>query len=358
MAILALTGLAVKSARTLIAHFPSAHLFIPQRFLLENESDYPHIHGFYESIRQVLQEAFLHHQELVCIMASGIVVRELAPLLNNKHSDPAVLVMDPAGKFVVSLLSGHEGGANRLAKKIAGLTGGLAVITTASDNQNIPALDILAKENGWKLDSRSQLAKVMAALVNDEPVALLADNHLALPTEMDDFPWAKRFYNWHDAKSSAYRKMVVLTSQQISEDFWLSAPDSVVYHPPALVLGMGCNRGACQDEIMDAVRTTLNKNGLAVESVGCLATICDKENEEGILSVCHRMGWELRLFDHEQIQNVKDLPNPSQYPMAALGVWGVAEPAALLAAGALSLLVKKQKFSNVTVAVAIMERVK
>jgi precorrin-4 C11-methyltransferase len=353
-AIIALTAPSIDLGRRLHQQLPASHLFIPQRFLRPGDTE---VTGFRESIRQVLQSAFEEYEALVCILASGIVVRELAPLLKNKHSDPAVVVMDPAGKFAVSLLSGHEGGANRLATKLAGITGGQAVITTASDDQKIPALDVLAKERGWVIHPRSRLAQVMTALVNHDPVALVIDSDVRVPPVLSEFGWSGKFTHWHDAIAAGFTKMVMLTCRQLADKFWSSAPDSLVCFLPALSVGVGCNRGAGCAEIMTSVQETLFKTGLSFHSVDSLATICDKADEAGLIEVCAMMDLELKIFDRNQIRQVKNLPNPSEAAMNALGVQGVAEPAAMLAAGVSSLLVRKQKFANVTIAVALREDV-
>jgi precorrin-4 C11-methyltransferase len=355
-AILALTAPAIGLGRRLFHQLPEAYLYIPERFLSEEDGNEARIHGFHEAIRQVLQRAFQQHASLVCIMASGIVVRELAPLLENKHSDPAVVVLDAAGRFAVSLLSGHEGGANRLARQIAAITGGQAVITTASDSQDLPALDILAKENGWKMHPKSQFAKVMAALVNCEPVALIADEGLIIPDEIANISGLTEFLHWEEAVSSGCKHLLLLTCRRIPFNFWKTAPGSVVYHLPVLAVGIGCNRGTSSEEIIKSVQDTLRKVGLAEESVYCAATILDKANEAGLIEACKLSDWEMRVFNRDQIREVENLPNPSVNAFKALGVMGVAEPAALIASGAKRLLVEKQKYANVTVAVARKEQ--
>jgi precorrin-4 C11-methyltransferase len=353
-AILALTAPAVALGKELLTRMPDAQLLIPERFAKGDESGQSRIQGFHEAIRQVLQDAFLRFDALVCIMASGIVVRELAPLLRNKHTDPAVVVMDAQGKYAISLLSGHEGGANRLARQIAGITGGQAVITTASDSQDITALDVLAKSYGWKMDAHSRLAAVMAAMVNSEPVGLIRDADVNFPPEVSALPWAETFLTWNADVSRRYRYLVRITCRSIPSSFWQEAPASVVCYPPVLVLGVGCNLGTPGDEIRTAIQETLSKNGLAIESVASVATITEKAGEPGLVELCKLMGWQMLVFSHEQIQQVAaHIPNPSESVQKALGVPGVAEPAALLASGAASLLVAKQKYPNVTVTVAV-----
>ncbi|HEX9118362.1 MAG TPA: cobalamin biosynthesis protein, partial [Anaerolineae bacterium] len=135
-----------------------------------------------------------------------------------------------------------------------------------------------------------------------------------------------------------------------------AVPNLVVYHPPCLIVGIGCNRGTPAGEIRDAVNATLAAAGLAAESVYLTATVEDKADEPGLLAACREAGWRLQAISRADLVAAGDPPNPSPYAMAALGIPGVAEPAAQLAAsgpgGPAALLVQKQKFPNVTVAVA------
>ncbi len=354
IALVTLTAPAAELGRSLLEKMPETELYLPARLGGAPDKDQPRIHLFQQSIRQVLQSAFQQHQALICILAAGIVVRELAPLMQNKHTDPAVVVMDAEGKFAVSLLSGHEGGANQLASRLAALTGGQAVITTASDAQEIPALDVLAKQHGWRLHPGSRFTQVMAALVNREPVGLVVDEDLQLPQVVLNHRWAGIFSHRDDALAGGCAKLVIFTCRKIPETFWKQVNHAVVYHLPQLALGIGCNRGTPADEILQAVQQALDEAGYDLAAVGCAATIQEKSHEAGLLEACRKMGWPLHLFERDQLNQVPDLPNPSAYSMQALGVQGVAEPAALLAAGSRTLLIEKQKFPNVTVAAACL----
>ncbi|MEJ5200288.1 MAG: precorrin-4 C(11)-methyltransferase, partial [Anaerolineae bacterium] len=151
-AIISLTRNGTATGRRLLAALPGAVFYAPRRFLDEDDAKREGIHPYAVAVRQVLQDAFQAHSALICIMASGIVVRELAPLLRSKHSDPAVVVVDELGRHAISLLSGHLGGANALAHRVAQALGGTAVITTASDGQGALALDLLGAEWGWRIE--------------------------------------------------------------------------------------------------------------------------------------------------------------------------------------------------------------
>jgi precorrin-4 C11-methyltransferase len=355
IAILALTVPAIRLGRTLVKTLPGSTLYLPQRLCEPEDGAQENIHLFQESIRQVLQSAFTQYEALVCVMAAGIVVREIAPLLKNKHTDPAVVVLDTEGRFAVSLLSGHEGGANDLAHQIAAITGGEAVITTASDVQKIPALDVLAKEYGWKLHLGSQLAAVMATLVNREPIGLVLDEGCFFPPELQT-PGCVLCSDWQTAQERSLASLLWFTYRCPPANLWAVFTKIVVVHPPQLVVGVGCNRNTSAAEIRQAIEITLGEAGLALESVACLATVTAKADEAGLRQAALENGWPLEIVTPEQIQAIGDLPNPSSAAQKALGVAGVAEPCALFVAENENLLVEKHKFPNVTVAVALKRR--
>ena len=127
----------------------------------------------FHKLAQAFQEAFAGNDNLVCIMAAGIVVRGIAPYLQGKDTDPAVVVVDEAGQFAVSLLSGHLGGANDLARRVAKLLGGTPVITTATDVQGLPALDVLAVEHGLIIENLAGVRPIHMALLEGRPVRLV-----------------------------------------------------------------------------------------------------------------------------------------------------------------------------------------
>ena len=357
VAIITLTRGSTETGRRLHAVLPGSVLYAPARFVEPGRDEQPGIVPYTASVRQVLQLAFEEHSALVCIMASGIVVRDLAPLLRSKHTDPAVVVLNEYGQYAVSLLGGHKGGANRLAPQVADLLDGTAVLTTASDVLGLPSVDLLGQKEGWVLRRSEHLTAVSAALVNGETVGVVQDAG-------DESWWPQptpanliRFPTLTALQNAAPSAALLITCRRVPEEFLGNVPCTVIYRPPCLAVGVGCNRGTPAGEILDAIDQTLAEAGLAIQSVGCVATIEDKANEMGLREACQLQGWPLKTFSRQQIAVVKDVPNPSAWAQRVLGVPGVAEPAALLAADSGELLVEKRKFPNVTVAVAgIAER--
>jgi len=347
-AIITLTRNGTATGLRLHEHLPNSVVYAPARFVDDSAPD--SIIPCTTSVRQTLQSAFQEHQALVCIMASGIVMRDLAPVLRSKHTDPAVIVMDEQGQNVISLLSGHKGGANALARQVARLLDSHAVLTTASDVQGLPALDLLGQDEGWRLAPHSRMTAVIGALVNGEAVGVLQEGGDE-SWLTDPPPNLTRYPDLDSLRESGPQAAVIITPRTVAPD---SHPNAIVYHPPALVVGVGCNRGTPATEIESAIEQTLSEAGLSRHSIAAIATIEDKADEVGLLAACERQQWPLRIFSRTEIAAIEHVPTPSAWAKKALGVPGVAEPAAMLAAKSDTLLVEKRKFPNVTVAVAVV----
>jgi len=353
-AIVALTRQSVRTGKAILDALPDSLLFAPERFAREFGMN-DRIHPTITSVRETLQSAFKDYSALVGVMASGIVVREIAPLLKSKHVDPAVVVVDEKGCHAISLLGGHKGGANLLAQNIAQILGGKAVITTSSDTQNLPALDLLEKEHAWVLESRHNLTAVSAAMVNGEMLGIFQDcgSRDWLPAELpENF---KLLGTFEELMSSSIKHVICITYREIADQLRQTDKIPLIFHSACLHVGIGCNRGTPKDEIWRAIEDTFASSGLCTHSIASLGTVMQKADEPGILESSELQRLPLKIFSPQQLSAVNDLPNPSFYAKKAVGAPGVAEPAALLAAGAGELLVEKRKYPNVTVAVALEE---
>ncbi|MEJ5348198.1 MAG: cobalt-precorrin 5A hydrolase [Desulfosoma sp.] len=354
------TGLALR----LMEALPECTVYVPAR------------HGFavamgaqpYGRLRDLFPLLWKDFRALVCIMATGIVVRSLAPLLRSKTLDPAVVVADERGHFVISLLSGHVGGANRLARIVASLLGGQAVITTGSDVSQKPALDTMALASGLVMEDMTWAPRITTAILDEEPFWIYdPDGHLApyrtaiqsavwmsrsMPvSEMDAFQPAE---SWEI--SGAFGDMPKVDPTQVP-GVWVSErrkPQlwrAVVLRPRCLVVGVGCNRNTSAQEIIEAIGHVFERFQLAVSSVRTLASVDLKEGEPGLREAARKLGWPIVFFSKETLQT-QQVPNPSLMVHRHIGVFSVCEAAALKAARNGRLIVEKQKTANVTVAVA------
>ncbi|MFJ2610163.1 precorrin-3B C(17)-methyltransferase [Streptomyces sp. NPDC087425] len=269
-------------------------------------------------VGDAVRAAFAQCEQVVCFLATGAVVRLIAPLLGDKTSDPGVVCVDESGRFAVSLVGGHGGGANELAREVGELLGALPVVTTATDAVGVPGLDTLG------LPVEGAVAAVSRALLDGEPVALDAEVSWPLPP----LPVAE---------AGAY------TIRVTDRDVQPGAQD-VLLRPPTLVVGVGASKGAPVDEVLDLIGTALREAGLSARSVGQLATVDAKSEEPGIVAAAERLGVPLVTYAAEELAGV-EVPNPSAAPLAAVGTPSVAEAAALAGGG--ELLVPKRKSAAV-----------
>ena len=199
----------------------------------------------FHKLAQAFQEAFAANDNLVCVMAAGIVVRGIAPYLKGKDTDPAVVVVDEAGQFAVSLLSGHLGGANDLARRVAQLLGGTPVITTATDVQGLPALDVLAAEHGLIIENLAGVRPIHMALLAGRPVRLV-DPEGFLSGALSAYPELFRLDPDLDRALTGPGPTVYAGFR---ERDW--PPDWLKLRPRNLVAGMGCHRGTPAEEFVE-----------------------------------------------------------------------------------------------------------
>lgn len=265
-------------------------------------------------VGEAVRAAFAECEQLVCFLATGAAVRLLAPLLGDKTADPGVVCVDEGGRFAVSLVGGHGGGANELAREVGGLLDAEPVVTTATDAVGLAALDTLG------LPYEGAVAAVSRALLDGEPVALEAEVAWPLPP----LPFSAE---------GAYT--VRLTDRAVEP-----GEREVLLRPPSLVVGVGASRGAPAEEVLGLIGEALRAAGLSAGSVAELATVEAKAEEPGLVAAAERLGVPLVTYSAGELAAV-EVPNPSDAPLAAVGTPSVAEAAALAGGG--ELLVPKRK---------------
>ncbi|MDD5285103.1 MAG: cobalt-precorrin 5A hydrolase [Desulfuromonadaceae bacterium] len=299
--------------------------------------------------KALISALWKEYDGFVFIMAAGIVVRIIAPLLESKESDPAVVVMDDAGKFAVSLLSGHLGGANELAERCAFASGARAVITTATDANELPSFDMLAKENGWIIDDIRKVKLLNTLLLDDKEIAVV-DPGGRTRSWLHGRGKVKYYGTFAEAADTPAEGFLFVTNRQLPQNIH---PDNLLLlRPRNLVLGIGCNRGTAADEIDAFVAGHLKRMFLSSKSVCCIASAAAKRDESGLMEYASRLGVPLHCFESDELNRTEFPSPPSAHAMAAVGASGVAEPAAILASNGGRLLLKKVKSENVTLAVA------
>ena len=352
VAIAALTSKGAELGRRLKNWLPGSSLFLPEKFFRSQE---PGEYCFSTSLKELVAEVFGGYKYLVLIMATGIAVRMIAPLLKNKHTDPGVVVVDDGGQFAISLLSGHVGGANELARRVADGLGGIPVITTASDVAGAIPVDILGKEYGWAIENRSHLNEVSMAMVEGEPVGIFQESgETSWRDSFVPFPRNVTIYASLEALTEARPRAALIISDRVltQSDLSLLPETTIVYRPKSLVVGIGCNRSTSSEIIQEAIRGVLSEQGLAYQSVKKLATIDIKKDEAGLLEYARKQNFTIDFFSKEALYRAQVPSPPSGMVMKHVGVPAVCEAAAALSAGGPLIAAKKSYRRAVTVAVA------
>ncbi|MEA5113101.1 MAG: cobalt-precorrin 5A hydrolase [Geobacteraceae bacterium] len=346
IAIIAITGNGARLGCQLRDALPDAVLHLPPKWADACMGPFTPFPG---CLRELVVQLWRKADGLVFIMATGIVVRLIAPLLEGKDRDPAVVVMDDSAKFAVSLLSGHLGGANDLAGRCAAITGAMPVITTATDANGLPSFDMLAKEQGWAIDDLSRVKTLNALLLEKGRIAVVD------PTgQVEQHFCGRGNLTFHPDFTTALRSgasgFLFVTDRSLPPQ--LQHPALLVLRPQNLVLGMGCNSGTSVEEIEEVVLCNLKRQFLSIRSVNCVATAAVKRDEPGLVEFAQKYSLPVVCFESNELNTVPSPSPPSRHAMEAIGATGVAEPAALLASGGGRLLLKKVKSGNVTLAIA------
>jgi cobalt-precorrin 5A hydrolase len=344
LAIIAITPGGAALARRLGEALPHAAVYLPEAFRRADGGRY-----FAEPVGALLPQLFKTFGGLVCIMATGIVIRTLASSLRNKAVDPAVVVMDEKGRHVISLLSGHLGGANALARQLAGITGGEAIITTATDVNDLPAWDEVARKEGMGIEPVGNIRKLNSLLLRRGNIVLV-DRSGRIAPYFRQIPGVAIAGTFAEAIRIGGAAKVFVTHRHIPG--LESQDDLLVLRPKSLVVGIGCNRHTSAKEIEKAVLGELQEAFLSPASVACIATIDVKADEEGISLFAKRLNLPIEYHGAEVLNSVEAPGETSCHALAAVGAQGVCEPAAILSSGGGNLLVRKKKIGNVTVAVA------
>ncbi|WP_025682320.1 cobalt-precorrin 5A hydrolase [Paenibacillus maysiensis] len=352
-AAVAITKHGVEMVRNLGTSFPGTDVYYMSKFERGDEQERG-IQLFEGSVKLILPDLFKQYNGIILFISLGAVVRMIAPILVDKKVDPAVVVIDDRGEHVISVLSGHLGGANELTRHVAAVLGARAVITTASDVQGTIPVDMLGRELGWVVDSFDKATPVSAAVVNEEPVALVQETGERNWWRYDKPVPAhiKVYASMAEASQEPFNAALVVSDRMLeSEEKEQFLTNGVLYRPKSLVLGIGCNRGTAMEELEAGVLDTLNELRLSVKSVRNIATIDLKKDEEGLLALCAKYGWELVTYTPSELNTVQ-LSNPSETVFKYTGAYGVSEPSALLSSGADHWLLEKKKSGNMTISVA------
>lgn len=309
---------------------------------------------------QWTREQFGQADGLIYIGAAGIAVRLIAPCIQDKMLDPAVVVVDEGGAFAVSLLSGHLGGANELTAITAGLISAVPVITTATDRRQLFAVDLFAKKNNLLISDRAAARDLSAALLAGERAGFYSEFPVSgvCPPELVDLGKAPEDVQ-EEAQKEAEQSLRhgVAVSVHTGPRYFKPA-GGLLLIPRAVVLGIGCRKGVPEAAVSSAVTEFLTENHIEARAVARMASIDRKKEEPALLGFCEKRNLKLLTFTAEELSRAAGQFSESEFVKSVTGVPNVCERAAVCGCeGTGRLLVQKQVYDKVTVAAAIEEPV-
>ncbi len=345
VSVLAITKNGIKIGLDLQKLSSSWKIYAPSKFSDNNTQ----IKWYSEPTSKKIEELFKASDALVCIFSLGAVIRLVSPYIKDKKTDPAVLVIDDQAKFVISVLSGHIGGANQLTENIAEKLGGTAVITTAADVNKTIAVDLLGKEFGWEIEDDSTVTKVSAFMVNEEEIGVFQDAG-------NKNWWNKKlpinviiYSSIEELEKSEAKGFLIITDKEIDNQEILK--NSVVYRPPTLVVGVGLHGDTTKETIIEGLNECLKKYKLSAKSIAKLVSIKKPQDVQGLIDLGNEFNVPVEYFKKEELAQI-EIPNPSEMVQAFEGTPSVSEAAAMKSSGG-QLVVEKQKFPpNLTIAIA------
>ena len=343
VAVLAITKNGVSIGLRLKEFFPNWEIFAPSKFSNGNKE----IVWYSDTTSEKIVELFKNNNALICLFSLGAVIRLIAPYLKDKKTDPAVIVIDDKTSFVISVLSGHLGGANELTQIIAQKLNAVPVITTAADVNKTIAVDLVGREFGWKIDDDSTVTKISAHMVNEENIGVYQETGKMnwwkeLPKNV------KMYHSLEEMKNSNSKGYLIISDKILEGDF---LKNSVVYRPPSLVVGIGLHWDTSKEIIKEGLDFCLQKFKLSEKSIAKLVSIKKPEDVKGLVDIGKEMGITVEYVNREDLAEIS-APNPSDMVKAFEGTSSVSEAAAIKVSGG-ELIVEKQKFPpNLTIAIA------
>lgn len=304
------------------------------------------VHHFINSeinggIKSIIVCLFDEYDGLIFISATGIAVRLINPYIINKTVDPAIVVVDDEGNFSISLLSGHIGGANEVAKWVADTIGAIPVITTASDNRGIESIDLFAMKNNYYMENMRAIKDITAMMVNKNKIGFYSELK-----EVIKYDNLKIIDNFQDIDHSI--KGVIIVSSQ--KDINIPYEKYCRLIPKNINIGIGCRRGMEGKRIIEAIENILTQLNLSFNAIKAIGTIEVKKDEIGIIEACNHFNCPLKIFTLEEIKKVEDNFPKSQFVKETIGVYSVSEPSAHLLGG--KMLTGKIKIDGITISIS------
>lgn len=316
-------------------------VYITEKLLYNSDKNTQSLNVIEGKLSDFMPKLFRNYEVLIFIMATGIVVRSIANEIKSKFDDPAILVIDEKGKNVISLLSGHMGGANEMTNYISSLIGANPVITTATDINGKTSLDMIAKKLNAHIDNfRENVKEVNSLLVNDGSVGVFVDGNYNVDTR--GLITIKNINGFH--RHDKLDKIIYITNKSATE---IEDERIIKVVPRDIVIGMGCRRDTSYDDINTALEDLLNKFNLDKKSLAKIGSVEVKKDEKGIIELAKQLNIPFEIITLEEIKEIEHKFQKSDFVKKSIGVYCVAEPVAYILSNK-NLIVEKHKYKGIT----------
>lgn len=304
------------------------------------------------SLDEWTSKEFKNTDVMIWICACGIAVRHIAPYLKSKKTDPAVIVIDECGKFAISLVSGHLGGANELTNQIAEILGSIPVVTTATDLNKCFAVDVFSKKNHCEIRNMTAAKEVSAALLDGKNVGFYSE----LPWD-GELPKGLILCNVNGKYTEDHTEKIMETGIAVTIHRGVRPFSSTVtIIPKSIILGMGCRRNKEEDAVYEAAKNALIANQIYQDAVEKIVSIDLKKEEPGLKKLSENWKVPFETFSEEELLNVEGKFTASDFVKSITGVDNVCERSALLGSENGDLIQKKEGRNGVTTAIARSKR--
>ena len=292
-------------------------------------------------IKTFLNQSWNDYDGFIFISATGIAIRMINSYIESKTKDPAIVVVDDFGKFSISLLSGHLGGANKIAQWIGENIGAIPVITTASDSRGIDSIDMFAKENNYYMEDMNSITKITSMMVNEKRIGLYTEDGVAINYENIEI-----IQDLNNIDQTLDGAIIVSSKHDIGK---IGVPYTVL-RPRNINIGIGCKKGIDTEIIIDAIEAALIDKNLSIRSIKSMGTVEVKRFEVGIIKAAEYLKCPLKIFTLDEIRPLEDMFQKSQFVKDTIGVYSVSEPCAYLLGG--DLITRKSRYNGVTISIA------
>lgn len=317
--------------------------------LLDKDSTIIKCDIYHKDVKNTFNLLFYEYDAIIAIMASGILIRSISHLLESKTTDPAILNIDDNGNFVISMLSGHLGGANQLTSKISTLINATPVITTSTDVNKKLGIDVLAKDLYLSIDNTKEILHFNKSILKGKEVFFTVNSN-------GNHDYLFEYLN----NNTLEMDVSIYFSSRINDNEIEAECDNhkIILRPRKIVFGIGCKRGKSSIEIRKAINKVLNDLNMDISRINMFSSAEIKKDEKGILDLSKELNIPVNFVEIDKLKLFKsDDIQKSDFVMSKFGIPGVCEPSALITAGYDSKLIyKKTAFDGVTVSVALSNK--